>query len=556
MAHFWFQKHSSPPRWWKSIYTPRTIGVGVFVIMWILLFFGISRIWWIYTAAKDTDVEHILEHRLFLWASAASRDMEVAQAARAVSDVWVAYIQDLIQDVDDQEALRTLLQVIRERGMKERLPWRDISESWGDTVWNAMWDTIGETISLIREAAYFEEDIVSLLWFYAPQTYLVALQNTAESRPNGGFFWSFAIVKVAKWKIISTEIRDSYILDYEPDERETQQGQRGDADARAISIPWPSRLANFLPHTDIHFVWANKIWFTYQDGAHIKKLYEKKYPTEQIRWVVFLRSDMLKELDPTIEKKLRERQFTNAATDLIRWVQRFGKKEAYLAWVDAIVSDHRQSLALATIKRLPELLEKRLINLYIPDISVSGGVRGWGLKEWLTQQKLTTRHNADEIYLRESNLSYNKSDQFLTKQLTITHDATWQILFDDVIPSGIVDIGDIDYIAAFDTDQTYTFEMRYVLWVAHEYQEYMRDLEYEYDIQLTERETHILALEPSWQARGLAYFPSTREILTVTWDVSDAVVFETPIPTSSASYMVDIDHNRSSASVVFHVNVK
>jgi len=54
------------------------------------------------------------------------------------------------------------------------------------------------------------------------------------------------------------------------------------------------------------------------DGDHIKQLYEKVYPGEQVRGVVFLRDDMIAELIPGLQEQLRHRQFTNAATDLIR----------------------------------------------------------------------------------------------------------------------------------------------------------------------------------------------------------------------------------------------
>jgi len=49
-------------------------------------------------------------------------------------------------------------------------------------------DAYKEVFKLIVSVAEFDQDIISMLGFYSPQTYLILLQNTAESRPNGGFF--------------------------------------------------------------------------------------------------------------------------------------------------------------------------------------------------------------------------------------------------------------------------------------------------------------------------------------------------------------------------------
>jgi len=63
---------------------------------------------------------------------------------------------------------------------------------------------------LFHEFSLLEKDIASLLGMEDPQTYLIVLQNTAEKRPNGGFFWSFALVTLAKWKVIDLQVSDSY----------------------------------------------------------------------------------------------------------------------------------------------------------------------------------------------------------------------------------------------------------------------------------------------------------------------------------------------------------
>ena len=143
------------------------------------------------------------------------------------------------------------------------------------------------------------------------QTYLVLLQNTAERRPNGGFFGSFAVVEIEGGLISDIEIMDSYLPSFDsPDAR--------------VTGPW--WLEEFLPDRDIHFVGANKVGFTYQDGSHIQRLYEKAYPGKRVRGVIFVSTDVFEKLLPEFREQLWEWQFVNASVDLIRGQDRWGKK--------------------------------------------------------------------------------------------------------------------------------------------------------------------------------------------------------------------------------------
>lgn len=65
-------------------------------------------------------------------------------------------------------------------------------------------------IDLISDLSKYNSDIFSLLGEQEQQRYLVVLQNSAEKRPNGGFFGSFAIVTIKDAKITNIELMDSY----------------------------------------------------------------------------------------------------------------------------------------------------------------------------------------------------------------------------------------------------------------------------------------------------------------------------------------------------------
>lgn len=63
---------------------------------------------------------------------------------------------------------------------------------------------------VFRDLAILSGDVISLLGMDAPQTYLLVLQNSAEKRPNGWFFWSFALLTIDKWRITDLSVSDSY----------------------------------------------------------------------------------------------------------------------------------------------------------------------------------------------------------------------------------------------------------------------------------------------------------------------------------------------------------
>ncbi len=367
---------------------------------------------------------------------------------------------------------------------------------WGSWLTKPFLRPFPQHVQLMQQLATFSWDIRSLLGEEKEQRYLVVLQNTSEKRPNGGFFGSFALVTIVKGWVKDIEIVDSYLPQYDnPD----------------TSITGPKWLTNFLPDRQVYFVGANKVWFTYHDGAHIKNLYEKSYPGKKIRGVIFLRTDMFVDLFPDFLKQFREWQFANASIDLIRGQARRWKKELYLTSSQNFVQTHQKELIKALFTRLPELIQKRYINIYLEDVS-------WSMHTRLRRAGLTTRFEEDTLYSRESNTSFNKADGFVKKTLTIydTQGKIIQQASGDIIPLGALPPG------------TYGIEIMYSFDVPQTYKDFINSLEEQYQITLGDRERHILVLDPTRETRGLVYYPKHIRFWVLTGDVREVNLFETP----------------------------
>lgn len=113
----------------------------------------------------------------------------------------------------------------------------------------------------------------------------------------------------------------------------------------------PDRTAPFLPDRKIGFIAGNKFGFSDIDGKNLKDLYElmfnktydmakvqqtmqpdlyNKLLNQDIKGVIFIRSDLLESFFTNFKQKVREREFVNASVDLIRKQVRGNKKELYI----------------------------------------------------------------------------------------------------------------------------------------------------------------------------------------------------------------------------------
>jgi len=69
------------------------------------------------------------------------------------------------------------------------------------------------TGSIFQELDNNSEFISKILWKNSPQTSVIFFQNSNESRPTGGFAWSFLIFTANNWKILDWKIHDVYEFD-------------------------------------------------------------------------------------------------------------------------------------------------------------------------------------------------------------------------------------------------------------------------------------------------------------------------------------------------------
>lgn len=418
-------------------------------------------------------------------------------------------------------------------------------------LWFAKYDGLINFISKLR---WHKDEIFDLLGKDKTYNYLVILQNTNEKRPNGWFFGSFAFITVSNWHLIGLEIVDSYYPDYI---------------AYKTFIDAPEWSNVFLPEKRIWFLSANKFWFTDIDGKNIKLIYEKafnetydmekvqktirpdlrpKLLNKNIKGVIFVRSDFFELVVPNLKETLRERQFTNACVDLIRWETRWNKKELYIKKVTDYFNNNKGKIAKNIINNFQELLDKKMINIYLSNVSVP-------LHEFLKKSNLNTIFSSWNIYSRDSNNSFNKSDGFVTKNIQI-FDSNWKIVVDET-----KDILDIKELHPWE----YTMKIFYNFNVSDYYKNFIYWLQDKYWIKITEREERILAIKPAqyepdkilkrWETNSTLYFPQNIDIISYTGDLFDTNIFYAPFA-DWLSYHTRITENNKTKTIEITFKIK
>ena len=391
------------------------------------------------------------------------------------------------------------------------------------------------------------EEISKLLWKEGEFNYLVILQNTNEKRPNWGFFGSFAFITVKDGLLKNMEIVDSYYPDYIA------------YNTRLIA---PERTSSFLPDRKIWFIAGNKFWFSDIDGSNLKRLYEKMFnetysmPKVQqtmeaglykkllhkyIKWVIFIRSDLIEYLIPSFTELAWERQFLNANVDIIRWEYRWNKKEEYIKWVKDYFNKNKITIFKNIINNFDDVIEKKFITIYLSNVSDN-------LQNLLKNNWLKLEYNSWFIYARDTNTSYNKVDGFVEKNIQIL-DQWNKILIDT--NHDVVNIQDL-------IPWQYLMKIYYTLNVPNYYIDFIRNLEKRYEIEMTSREESILALRPAkyddniyekrMETKATVYFPQNFKILDVVGQQQDHKTFNTPF-SKGLYYKMLINTNNTTKSI-------
>lgn len=450
--------------------------------------------------------------------------------------------------------------------IKGYLSWENVLVTQKEEIQNLLWyikenkyylsdmwfDDYEWFISLLSDLDENWEEVSYLLWEKWEFNYLVILQNTNEKRPNWWFFWSFAFITVKDWRLENLEIIDSYYPDYI---------------AEHTRLRAPERAAAFLPDLQIWFIAWNKFWFSDIDGSNLKWLYEKMFNEDYdqkkldtiinpelaekllhkyIKWVIFIRSDLIEYLIPSFTQKAREWQFQNANVDLIRWENRGNKKETYIQEVTQYFRDHSIEIFQKIINNYDEIIEKKFINIYLSNVSDN-------LQNVLLNHWLKTVYNSWNIYARDTNTSYNKVDSFVKKTIQILTDQQSVILEteNDIIPVQNLQNG------------KYQLKICYTLNVPNFYINYMHNLEEKYNIKMTDRELSILALKPAlyegnnqekWtESKSTIYLPLNYNITEVYWNQDEYAKFQAPFA-NWLYYKMHINENNETKCIEINFN--
>ena len=169
------------------------------------------------------------------------------------------------------------------------------------------------------------------------------------------------------------------------------------------------------------------------DGKNIKLLYEKIFnqdydlakvsqmfiPAQRdllhdkyIKGVFFLDSELVTQLLPGFLEKSREWQFVNASIDLIRGENISNKKELYIKEILQYFQQNQITLAKNLINNREQILSERYLQIYLSNVTQP-------LQEFLAQEQLQTLYTSGNIYTRDINTAFNKSDAFITKSVQI-----------------------------------------------------------------------------------------------------------------------------------------
>lgn len=372
-------------------------------------------------------------------------------------------------------------------------------------------------MKFLADSYQYKEEIYMLLWRDQPFNYLVLLQNGNEKRPNGGFFGSFAFVTIDGGHISNLEVIDSYLPDYI---------------APTTRIQLPNRFANAFWESQAGFIAGNKFWFTDLDGKNIKLLYEKIFNQEYnpsrvsqmfnpeqrellhnkyIKGVMFLDSELLTALLPGFLEKSREWQFVNASIDIIRGEERSNKKEFYIKEVLEYFDQHKVTLAKNLINNRETILSKRYVQLYFSNITQP-------FQSFLIDSQLQTPYSPENVYTRDINTAFNKSDAFIQKSVQLL----WpKASFISSTENDIINISQLN-------PGEYRIQIDYDFNIPDYYINFIRQLEKKYGITLTPREEDILVLWPVQhenkqiprrrETRGVIYMPTYIEVTNVQGD--------------------------------------
>jgi hypothetical protein len=98
----------------------------------------------------------------------------------------------------------------------------------------------------------------------------------------------------------------------------------------------------------------------------------------------------------------------NATVDLRRKQNLPNKKEYYLNYINTYFAEHKEDIISKIIKNIEYISQQHWIQIYLTDTTP-------GLNTRIQKNNLTTIYHTGTMYLRDTNIAYNKLDSFVTK---------------------------------------------------------------------------------------------------------------------------------------------
>jgi hypothetical protein len=354
------------------------------------------------------------------------------------------------------------------------------------------------------------EELIDYLWYREPKTYLILLQNSAEVRPNGWFYGSFARVELSSGMIQDMSIHDSYEVPFINS---------------WVALSLPEWTKNYLWHNTATFIAGNKFGFTDRDGFTIAAIYDKTYNT-QIDGVIFMSTKTLTALVPSLQVQLWKRQFINAAVDLIRGNDTWFKKQLYMDEIRHYLSQNNILFLWQAISNYHILFEPSRMQVYLPEAKSS-------LRATFKQLNRVTDLDSKHLYLRDLNQAYNKIDTFVIKKSSIYSENGQEVMqsHDNVL--------DLSQLPLW----SYQLKIEYQLSMSPYYLRLISQLEKQYDISLTDRERHILGVKPLFEYRSVVFAGTGISLTQISGDGDQTDIFAAP-PAQWAAY-----HIRSTGAI-------
>lgn len=276
-----------------------------------------------------------------------------------------------------------------------------------------------------------------------------------------------------------------------------------------------------------------------------------KVLNQNIKGVIFIRSDLLENFFPAFKQKARERQFLNASIDLIRNEIRGNKKELYIKEIKQYFDSQKGNILKNVVNRFDEIANRQYITVYLSNVST-------GFDQLLKEHNLTNVFDTNHLYFRDTNVSYNKIDGFVTKHIQIV-DGNGIMVKDS--KSDIIDISDLK-------DGRYSIDIYYKFSIPEFYPEFIKDMEKKYEIQITDREMAILGLksgmydEPGFgkvrkrrETKATVYFPTYITVTNVTGDIYYQAPFAAPFA-NGVFYQAGSIENNSLRKISIAIEVK